>query len=332
MKKRGVGIASMYYGIGYGFNRPDHAAATIEIADDGSITLLSGCCDIGQGSDTVLSQIAAEELGLEYEDVHIISADTAVTPDAGASTASRQTFTSGNAVKMAAQDIKRKLFDHARELLGVDDDNFFVKNKIIYHKSSEKSIPISSVAKSLHDRGKPFLGHGWYNNTTPDVNPETNQGDAYATYSFATQVVDLEVDTETGKVDILEVVAIHGVGKAINPVLCEGQIEGGVVQGMGYGLFEEVKSENCVVVTKNFDNFLIPTAADIPNITSIIVEDEEPKGPYGAKGVGEPSLIPTAPAIINAIYDAIGVRIFELPANLERIISAVQSTSDKEGR
>jgi len=332
MKKRGVGIASMCYAIGYGFNRPDHAAATIEIADDGSITLLSGCCDIGQGSDTVLSQIAAEELGVEYEDVHIISADTAVTPDAGASTASRQTYTSGNAVKMAAQDIKRKLFDHARELLGVDDNNFFVKNKIIYHKSSEKSIPISSVAKSLHDRGKPFLGHGWYNNTTPDVNPETNQGDAYATYSFATQVVEVEVDTETGKVDILNVVAIHDVGKAINPVLCEGQIEGGVVQGMGYGLFEEVKSENCVVVTKNFDNFLIPTAADIPKITSIIVEDEEPKGPYGAKGVGEPSLIPTAPAIINAIYDAIGVRIFELPANLERIVSAVQSTSDKEGR
>jgi CO/xanthine dehydrogenase Mo-binding subunit len=332
MKKRGVGVASMYYAIGYGFNRPDHAAATIEIADDGSITLISGCCDIGQGSDTVLSQIAAEELGVEYEDVHIISADTAVTPDSGASTASRQTFVSGNAVKIAAQDIKRKLFNHARELLDVDDDNFFVQNRIIYHASSKKSIPISSVAKSLHDSGKPFLGYGWYNNTTPDVNPETNQGDAYATYCFATQVVEVEVDTETGKVDVLNVVAIHDVGKAINPVLCEGQIEGGVVQGMGYGLFEEVKSENSVVITKNFDNFLIPTAADIPNITSIIVEDEEPKGPYGAKGVGEPSLIPTAPAIINAIYDAIGVRIFELPANLERIKSAVQSISDKGGK
>lgn len=332
MKKRGVGVASMYYAIGYGFNRPDHAAATIEIADDGSITLLSGCCDIGQGSDTVLSQIAAEELGVDYEDVHIISADTAVTPDSGASTASRQTYTSGNAVKMAAQDIKRKLFDHARELLGVDDDNFFIQNKIIYHADSDKSILISSVAKSLHGCGMPFLGYGWYNNTTPDVNPETNQGDAYATYSFATQVVEVEVDTETGKVDVLNVVAIHDVGKAINPALCEGQIEGGVVQGMGYGLFEEIKLENCVVVTKNFDNFLIPTAADIPNITSIIVEDEEPKGPYGAKGVGEPSLIPTAPAIINAIYDAIGVRIFELPANLERVKAAVQSTSDKEGR
>jgi len=332
MKKRGVGIASIIMAIGYGFNRPDYAAATIEVADDGSITLLSGCCDLGQGSDTVLSQIAAEELGIEYEDVHIISGDTGVTPDSIASTASRQTYTSGNAVKMAAQDIKRKLFDHARELLDVNDDNFSIQNRMIYHASSKKSIPFSTVAKSLHDCGKPFLGYGWYNNTTPDVNPETNQGDAYATYSYATQVVEVEVDPETGKVDVLNVAAIQDVGKAINPMLCEGQIEGGIVQGMGYGLFEEVKSKNCVVVTKNFDNFIIPTTTDIPNITSVIVEDEEPKGPYGAKGVGEPSIIPTAPAIINAIYDAIGVRIFELPANLERIRSAIQSTIDKEGK
>ena len=164
------------------------------------------------------------------------------------------------------------------------------------------------------------------------MDPETNQGDAYATYSYATQVVEVEVDPETGKVDVLNVAAIQDVGKAINPMLCEGQIEGGTVQGMGYGLFEEVKSKNCVVVTKNFDNFIIPTTTDIPNITSVIVEDKEPKGPYGAKGVGEPSIIPTAPAIINAIYDAIGVRIFELPANLERIRSAIQSTIDKEGK
>jgi CO/xanthine dehydrogenase Mo-binding subunit len=332
MKKRGVGIASTIMAIGYGFNRPDHAGAIIEIADDGTITLLSGACDLGQGSDTVLSQIAAEELGINFEDVFIISADTGVTPDSITSSASRQTFTSGNAVKIAAQDIKRKLFDQAKELLNTDDTDFIIRDKIIYHSISDKSIPLKEVAKSLHERGKSFHGYGWYNNTTPDVDPETNQGDAYATYAYGTQVVEVEVDTETGKVDVLNIIAIHDVGKVINPVLCEGQIEGGAIQGMGYGLFEEVKSEQCKVITKNFDTFLIPTVSDTPNIKSIIVEEEEPKGPYGAKGIGEPAIIPTAPAIINAIYDAIGIRLFELPASLERIWSALQSNSNKEGQ
>ncbi|MEW6622773.1 MAG: molybdopterin cofactor-binding domain-containing protein [Bacillota bacterium] len=331
MKKRGVGIGSMYYAIGYGFNRPDHAAATIEIADDGTITLLTGCCDIGQGSDTILAQIAAEELGIDYEDVHIISADTAVTPDSGASTASRQTFVSGNAVRMAAIDLKEKLILHAREILGLNQGEVFIKDKIIHFPESSKNISIAAVAKSLHDKGKPFLGYGWYNNTTPDVDPETNQGDAYASYCFATQVVEVEVDTDTGQVEVLKVIAVHDVGKAINPVTCEGQIEGGVVQGLGYGLFEEVETKDGVVRTRNFDEFLMPTAADVPDITSIIVEDEEPKGPYGAKGVGEPSLIPTAPAIVNAIYDAIGVRIFQLPANLERVLAAAQPMGKKGG-
>ena len=139
MKKRGVGIGSMIYAIGYGFNRPDHAAATIEIADDGTITLLTGCSEIGQGSDTALAQIAAEEIGIDFEDVRVISGDTAVTPDAGASTASRQTFVSGNAVKMAAEEIRKILFEEAGELLR-EDGLFYTKDKKIVVKDSDKSI------------------------------------------------------------------------------------------------------------------------------------------------------------------------------------------------
>lgn len=321
MKKRGVGIGSMIYAIGYGFNRPDHAAATIEIADDGTITLLTGCSEIGQGSDTALAQIAAEEIGIDFEDVRVISGDTAVTPDAGASTASRQTFVSGNAVKMAAEEIRKILFEEAGELLR-ENGLFYTKDKKIVVKDSDKSIEIAAVAKSLHEQGKQFIGHGWYNNTTPDVDPETNQGDAYATYAFATQVAEVEVDLETGQVHVLRVAAAHDVGKAINIDTCEGQIEGGTVQGLGWAIFEEVEKKDGVVLTTNLDKFLIPTACDAPEITSIIVEEEEPKGPYGAKGVGEPALIPTAAAIINAIYDAIGVRIYDLPANLERVLAA----------
>jgi CO/xanthine dehydrogenase Mo-binding subunit len=323
MKKRGVGVASMFYAIGYGFNRPDHAAASIEIADDGSITLLTGCCEIGQGSDTILSQIAAEVIGIDYDDVHIISADTAFTPDAGASTASRQTFVSGNAVKMAAEDIKEILLSQAGLMLENSEDLVVGMDKHIHNAKSGEKIAIAEVAQALHDQGKPFIGFGWYNNTTPDVDPETNQGDAYASYTFATHVAEVEVDTETGKVSVLRIVAAHDVGKVINLDTCEGQIEGGIAQGLGWAIMEDVETEDGIVLSQNFDKFLIPTALDMPEIITIMVEDPELNGPFGAKGVGEPALIPTAPAILNAIYDAVGVRIYDLPVDLERMKAAI---------
>ncbi len=324
MKKRGVGVGSMFYAIGYGFNRPDHAAASIEIADDGTITLLTGCCEIGQGSDTILSQIAAEVIGIDYDDVQIISADTAFTPDSGASTASRQTFVSGNAVKMAAEEIRDILLAQAEDMLGEGKDLFIGADHKIHARDTEESIEIADVAKALHDKGKPFIGFGWFNNTTPDVDPETNQGDAYASYTFATHVAEVEVDTETGQVSVLRIAAAHDVGKVINLDTCEGQVEGGVAQGLGWALFEDVESEDSVVQSDNFDTFLMPTVLDMPEIISIMVEDPEINGPFGAKGVGEPALIPTAPAILNAIYDAVGIRIYDLPANLERVKAALE--------
>lgn len=324
MKKRGRGIGCNLYGIGYGFNRPDHSAATVDVTDDGTVIVYSGCCDMGQGSDTVLCQIAAETLGVPYEDVSIVSADTGRTPDAGASTASRQTYVSGNAVKKAAEEVKAKLLEFAAEMFGCEPEKLDIKDGKVFRKEDPSDfMPFKELAKDAHQRGKQFIAFGWYDNTTKDVDQETNQGDAYATYIYATQVVDVEVDTETGEVTVLQVFAAHDVGRAINPMNIEQQVEGAVAQGLGYALMEEIILKEGRTMTPGFNKFLIPTAMDVPRVITSIVEDPEPKGPYGAKGVGEGAIIPTAAATINAVYDAIGVRITELPITPEKILKAL---------
>lgn len=325
MKKRGRGIGCNLYGVGYGFNRPDHSAATVEVADDGTATVLSGACDIGQGSDTAFCQIAAETLGIPYENVRIVSADTVGTPDALASTASRQTFVSGKAVELASNDAKQHLLDYAADLLGCDRDGLDVcDNKVVSSKDSSISMPFPDLAREAHNNGKQFLGFAWYDNTTKDVDHDTNQGDAYATYIYATQVADVEVDTDTGNVTVLRVGAAHDVGSAINPMMIEQQIEGAILQGMGYGMMEEIILSEGQMKTPVFSKYLIPTSMDAPEIKTYIVESDTDRGPYGAKGVGEGAIIPTAAAIVNAVYDAIGVRIYDLPITPEKILAALE--------
>lgn len=319
VKKRGIGIASNLYGIGYGFGRPDHAAAYLEIGEDATITLLTGCAEIGQGSSTILAQIAAEELGIDYRNVRIITADTSVTPDAGPTTASRQAFVSGNAVRKAAMEVKKQMLALAAEELTVEESELYLQEHRV--TNGRKSIEISEVAKLLHQRGKPFIGLGWHEITTPDVDLENNQGNAYATYIYATQMAEVEVDTETGEVKVLRIAAAHDVGKALNPMLVEGQIEGACVQGMGYALMENYIVKDGIPQNKSLADYSIPTAMDVPEIACYIVEDEDPNGPYGAKGVGEGAIIPTAPSIINAIYNAVGVRVANLPATPEKILA-----------
>ncbi|MDA8333783.1 MAG: molybdopterin-dependent oxidoreductase [Peptococcaceae bacterium] len=324
MKKRGRGIGCNLYGIGYGFSRPDHSAAYIEVADDGTATILSGVCDMGQGSDTVLCQIAAEELGIAFEDVRIISADTGVTPDALASTASRQTFVSGNAVKQAAADVKRQLLLLASELMRCAPGDLGIKDgQVTCVGKPYTTMPFTQLAREAHQRGRRFVGFAWYDNTTADVDHDTNQGDAYATYIYATQVADVEVDTATGEITVLRVGAAHDCGKAVNPKNVEQQIEGAVAQGVGYAIMEEVVLENGRTTTPSFAKFLVPTSQDVPQVVTYIVEDIDPNGPFGAKGVGEGAIIPTAAAIVNAVYDAIGVRIFDLPLTPEKILAAL---------
>ncbi len=329
MKKRGRGIGCNLYGIGYGFSRPDHSAAYIEVADDGTVTLLSGACDMGQGTETVLCQIAAEELGVAYENVRIIAGDTATTPDALASTASRQTFVSGNAVKLAAADVRRHLIKLAAEILKCGVEDLYIRDgQVLCGSDPAKHMPFGELAREAHLQGKQFIGFSWYDNTTADVDPETNQGDAYVTYIYATQVADVEVDTETGYVTVLRVGAAHDCGKAIHPQNVEQQIEGAIAQGMGYGIMEEVIIQNGVTLTPSFGTYLLPGSQDMPEMVTYIVEDPVPSGPYGAKGVGEGAIIPTAAAIVNAVYDAVGVRIFDLPITPEKILAALEQQKD----
>src|SRR4030042_3136969 len=216
MKKRGIGIGCMFYGIGYGFSRQDIAAAEGEIGEDGSVIVRSGEVDFGQGSDTIFCQIVAEELGLRYDTIRLITADTFTTPNAGPTSASRVTYVTGNAMLKAARTLKKTLQSVAEEILG-EKDLVFLNEEITSSAHPEKRIPFSKVAKEAHLRGLQIVVTAWHDITTADVDPETGQGDAYATYSYASQLAEVEVDTETGKVEVLRIVAAHDVGKAINP-------------------------------------------------------------------------------------------------------------------
>jgi CO/xanthine dehydrogenase Mo-binding subunit len=318
MKKRGIGVGSMYYGLGYGFSRPDIGSATIEVCEDGSVIVRSGQVDYGQGSDTVLCQIVADELGVKYQTIQIITADTAVTPDSGPTSASRITYVCGNAMIKTAQALRAKLERVAEDILG-EKDLVFVDGEIYSEAHPDKKMTFVNLAKACHLKAIQITETGWFDNSTPDVDPDTSQGDAYAAYCWASQLAEVEVDTETGKVEVLRVVAAHDVGKAINPSMVEAQIEGGVVMGLGYALTEEIIEEEGIVKNTSFEEYMIPTSLDVPPIESHIIEVPSSEGPYGVKGVGEPALIPTAPAILNAICDALDVRLTELPANLENL-------------
>jgi len=326
MKKRGVGVGCMWYGIG-NTGAPNPAGAFLDFLEDGTVLVLTGCADIGQGSSTVLAQIAAEELGVPVEDVLVVAGDTGVSPDAGATSASRQTYISGNAVRLAARQAKQFLLAEAAQMLGAPPEDLETGGGCIRQKGARKSVSIKEVLAGCRARGKLTLGSGWFNPPTT-VLDEFGQGVPYATYSFATQVAAVEVDTETGKVRVLRIVAAHDVGRAVNPQAVEGQIEGGCAMGIGYALTEEVQVASGEIKNTNFSAYILPMSLDMPEVHSIIVEEQEPTGPFGAKGVGEPALIPTAAAIANAVADALGVRFYELPITLEKVVKALNFPED----
>ncbi len=313
--KLGVGVASMWYGIG-NTGHPNPSSAQVEIDETGKITLLTGAADIGQGSDTVLLQIAAEVLGVGTEEILLVRADTGLTTDAGATSASRQTYISGRAVYEAATKAKEALLKKAAEIFNAPSSLIVCDGGYFYPQYREyQKIPFGEVAKRAVQADGVIRGEGTFNPETSSLDPETGQGIPYTTYAFATQVSLVRVDSVTGQVSVIRAASAHDVGKAVNPSNVEGQIFSGVAMGIGMGLFEQFFPNK----TKSFDTYLIPTALDVPEVTPIIVEDPEPTGPFGAKGVGEPALIPTAPAILNAIHQATGRWVNRLPADLETI-------------
>jgi CO/xanthine dehydrogenase Mo-binding subunit len=331
MKKRGIGVASMWYGIG-NTAMPNPSGAFVDILDDGTVLVLTGAADIGQGSDTILAQIAAEEIGVDYEDVVVSSGDTEISPDAGATSASRQTYISGNAVRLAAKMAKKELIVKTASLLVCPPEELTIKGGKVYRNGEQSELDFRELVKQCRLEGKLTLGSGSFNPDTTPLDPETGQGNPYATYSFATQAAEVEVDTETGKVDVLRIFAAHDVGTAINPSNIVGQVHGGCAMGIGYGLTEEVQVKDGLIQNPRLSEYIVPTTLDMPKIDVNIVECYEDSGPFGAKGVGEPALIPTAAAIANAIYDAIGIRFTSLPISPEKIVAALNAKETVENK
>jgi CO/xanthine dehydrogenase Mo-binding subunit len=325
VKKRGKGIAAMFYPNGF-TSYANPGSAFLKVNQDGSVNLWIGTADIGQGSTTVMAQIAAEELGVEFDQVTVIAADTKLTPFDLGTVASRVTYIVGNAVKIAAAQAKQTLFEVAAEDLAVSPEGLAASQGFIYVDGfPERRIAISAVAqKACMGKGRPPMGSGSFNPVTTMLDKETGHGKPYGTYVFGAQVAEVEVDTETGEVEILQITAVHDCGTAINPMFVEGQIEGGVAMGVGFGMLEEMVVKDGQVRNKQLTDYIVPTSLDVPPIVTSIVERAEATGPFGAKGIGEPSLLPTAPAIINAIQNAVGVQIRDLPATPEKILRALQ--------
>lgn len=330
MKKRGIGIGCAWYGTGYGNGFPDVSSAFVEIHDDGSATVLTGAVDVGQGSNSIYAQIVAEELGLQSEDICVYTGDTDTTPDSGTTAATRQTYNTGNAVLKAVRQAKVRLLDYAAHKFscptaeGIELEAGFIGVK----GDLSRRMPLAVMVFQARLHGERFISAESSTARSTPVDPETGQGAPYWPYAFGCQMAEVEVDTETGLVRVLKVVAVHDVGKALNPTQVEGQIAGGVTQGIGYALLEELELHKGKIKNPAFSSYLIPTALDVPKIEAFFVEDPECTGPFGAKGLGEPAMLPTVAAIINAINDAVGVRITSLPATPEKILQAL---ADKKG-
>lgn len=333
-KNRGIGIAGMIHVSGAKvYADGDFSSAYINLLEDGTATLFTGTTDIGQGSATVLGMIAAEELGLNLEDVRVTTMDTDVTPVDLGSWASRITFVGGNSVRKAALDIKRQLFQVVAEKLECNPSDIQIKDKKLFVAGSPgKSIPVSEAILASPERvGKMLIGKGFYDPPSEMINRETGIANISSAYNFAAQAAEVEVDEETGRVRVLRVVAAHDAGRAINPTIVEGQIEGAIVQGMGYALSEQIVcGEDGKMENPNYRDYKIPVSTDIPEIETYIIETNDPEGPFGAKGIGEPGLVPTAPAIGNAIFDAVGVRTTKIPILQEDIWGELKKLRDEE--
>lgn len=314
VRRRGAGIGCMWYGIG-NTSMSNPSAMKVGVSPKGRITLYSGAVDIGQGANTIMMQICADAIGVPVAALSLLAGDTDLTEDAGKTSASRQTFVSGNAARLAGEDLRRQIL----RLANVGEGAFIEPRDgelIVRDATGERAIDLSTLPET--EPGLVLVGRGRFDPPTSPLDAD-GQGVPYATYGFAAQLAEVEVDIELGTIKVLRMIAAHDVGRAINPIQVEGQIHGGIAQGIGLALMEEYVPGR----SENLHDYLIPTFGDVPPIETILIEDAEPLGPYGAKGIGEPALIPTAPAILNAVRHAIGVRIHHVPATPDRVLGAL---------
>lgn len=315
-RKRGIGIASCWYGCG-NTALPNPSTIRLGITPAGHLKLHQGATDVGQGSNTVIAQIAADALGIGIDAVELVGPDTALTPDCGKTSASRQTFITGRAAEAAGHALRKTIL----RLTNLSDltNMTLVNGTLTVHQGSERrDIDLADLV--IDSNGYVLCAEETYDPPTTELD-ENGQGTPYAVYGYGAQIAEVEVDLKLGTTLVLHMTAAHDVGRAINPALAEGQIEGGIAQGLGLALMEEYIPGK----TEDLHNYLIPTIGDMPTVTSILIEKPDPEGPMGAKGLGEHVLIPTAPAILNAIRDACGAKVTKLPALPHRVLAAMRA-------
>jgi CO/xanthine dehydrogenase Mo-binding subunit len=319
----GIGVASTFHTVGLGKGFPDFANVRIELQPDGTIILQVGTIEIGQGNLTAYSQILAEALECEIERIEIISGDTALTPDAGSVTGSRSVVVVGNAILKAVEDLKTQLIRRAAGRLGIPENALEYRNeKILVKAAPARSISWENIVAANEAEGGIISALG--TSTMAVAEEDFGHGLPHKTYSYITQLALVGVDTGTGQVEVVRMISLPEIGKAINVAGVEGQVEGSVVMGQGYALMEEVVAERGDFLTRGFSTYIIPTALDVPEQETIIVEVPEKTGPFGAKGVGELPTCSVAPVIANAIHDAVGIRLQELPMTPEKVWKAMQ--------
>ena len=323
-KRRGVGIGMGWYRTSIGTSS-DGCGANVYVHEDGSVLLYTGITEMGQGAFTVLPQICAEELGVCIEDIRLVQPDTDLVPESGPTVGSRSTTLMGNAIVQAVRQVRHSLAETAAQMLEVPAERLEFRDRKVFDRNYRaKSLEFKQVASRCMATGKRLIGQGWWTPPSSSLDPETGQGNPYFVYTYSTHMAQVVVDVETGEVDVEYYVAAFDVGKAINPRALEGQIEGGVAMGLGYALMEEVVIVGGVIQNTNLQDYLIPTALDVPDIHPVILEITNELGPYGAKGIGEMPNIPATPAILNAIANACGGRVRSLPANPEKVFWAIK--------
>jgi aldehyde oxidoreductase len=321
--RRGVGVAGMWYGCG-NTSLPNPSTVRIGLKRDGRIALHQGAVDIGQGSNTIIAQICADAFRAPVAQFDLVSGDTAISPDCGKTSASRQTFVTGKAAHMAGSKLRAEILKLAGACAcaAIEFDQGGVA---VVDNGRRLVLALSKLPLDPH--GYVITCEATFDPPTSPLD-ENGQGSPYAVFGFGAHMAEIEVDIELGTVRVLKVTAAHDVGRAINPTLIEGQIEGGVAQGLGMALMEEFVPGK----GENLHDYLIPSAGDVPPVESILIEDPSSVGPFGAKGIGEQAVIPTAPAILNAIHDAIGVRIYRMPATPDRVRAAILAKANGGAR
>ncbi|MDU9002364.1 molybdopterin-dependent oxidoreductase [Sedimentitalea todarodis] len=318
--RRGIGVASCWYGCG-NTALPNPSTVRLGITPDGRLVLHQGATDIGQGANTVIAQICADALGLPVDQVDLVGPDTALTPDCGKTSASRQTVITGKAAMLSGAALRADIL--ARSNMG-DDARISLVGMTLRVTDGEGRRIIDLAELPVDAHGYVIMTEQSYDPPTQPLD-ENGQGKPYAVYGYGAQLVELDVDMMLGTVRVQRITAAHDLGRVINPLLAEGQIEGGIAQGLGMALMEEYIPGR----TENLHDYLIPTTGDMPEIRSILIEKPDPEGPMGAKGLGEHVLIPTAPAILNAIRDASGARLSRLPALPHRVLAAIRAAQQE---